>query len=430
MKLKALTDFELLRATPGLCPAAWTQVALTTTQRFRMCCMAKPFDKKFESFTEYWNSPELEEVRKNMLSGQWSSHCVACERVEKSGAISKRYSESNHLKMNWTNHSIENLSLEGSAALNPLVLETRLSNRCNLRCRMCSPSSSTRIGKEYSQLAPIHPKLFSKSPPGLTQIKLTDLEHRLPPLKSIRILRLVGGEPLLDPENKNLCERFIEMGYAQKVSLIITTNMTLLNDEWLQRLSHFEKVFFHFSLDATGSLLEYIRDGSNWNELNAQIRNTLEKLPLAQFQFVPCIQAYNVLDLKSVYEYAAQLNQEYPNNHVFVYPNFMYEPHHLVVGVLSKNLRNLACERLSPLLKSDALKDYEKSFLRGIIAQVKNAKDASESTVTTWKKFTLALDQSRNQSLRAVSPLLADHLDSVDESNPKPLPKLSSARIP
>ena len=392
---------------PTLCPAPWTQVAVDTNDELRPCCFVEPFFKKMSNLKEYWNCQTLQEIRSSMLNEKWHPACYKCQIVEENGGVSKRLYESFLIERTFNKEDYR-FDLEPISNNEPRVLEIRFGNLCNLKCRMCSPDSSNKIASEYEILnKDIDPDLFPIISSPRLQMSTDTLKKYLPSLDAIRIIRILGGEPFLDKECKKFCQLLVDQQVSENITIILTTNMTYLNEDWIRLLKKFKNVVLQFSLDGTDEVIEYIRDGTSWEEVNQNIHSFLKALPEGRFCFIPCVQAYSVFALKKVYDFYFELKLSYPGHDIVIFPNHLKEPVFLSTNVLPQNMRVLAGQQLSDLLKETVLLNEERTHLASIISTILNQEEASEKTVTQWRNFTLALDQHRNQSIRKSIPELA-----------------------
>jgi len=175
---------------------------------------------------------------------------------------------------------------------------------------MCNPAQSNRIAHEYSVLN--NENLFPINENFNKQTTSNELKLKLPPLENLRILRISGGEPLVDVECKKFCLFLIEQGLSKKIHLIVISNMTRLDEEWLKIFSEFEQNSLQISLDGIGPVIEYIRDGTNWKIMKANIERAVGSLQNTRFVIVLCVNSYSLPNLDEVYAYIEKLKACFP----------------------------------------------------------------------------------------------------------------------
>ena len=152
-------------------------------------------------------------------------------------------------------HKIEQEQL--SQPEQPLHLELYPSNICNLKCRICGPYNSSRWISEAKETLGITEKVYN----NLTPENMDLFSDWLPNLKELNV---VGGEPLLLREYKQLLDLAIEGNYSKNIALFTTTNGTIYSEELVGLLQHFKKVHLTFSIDDIGQRFEYQRKGATW----------------------------------------------------------------------------------------------------------------------------------------------------------------------
>ena len=98
------------------------------------------------SITDSRNAPLLKEVRKDMLEGNRSRHCLRCNREDDANQRSRRDLEINLNYKEFTLEDAQAVTAEDGSIIHEEVditsSDIRLSNFCNLKCRMCGPTES------------------------------------------------------------------------------------------------------------------------------------------------------------------------------------------------------------------------------------------------------------------------------------------------
>ncbi len=166
------------------------------------------------NLAEARNAPLLKDVRQAMLEGRWHSACTRCETEEKSGIRSRRIYETEiwQKQLN-AERAVRSTRCDGEIEPDqfPLAhLDIRFGNLCNLKCRSCGPTDSSKWYSDYKKL------WGAKFRESSVQVTLHDEQGRIVPspdlytwyespnfwsqldqvMPGIRQLYLVGGEPL------------------------------------------------------------------------------------------------------------------------------------------------------------------------------------------------------------------------------------------
>ena len=98
------------------------------------------------TFEEAWNSERQQKLRTQLLNGERPKYCFQCFDMEDQGSISMRQS---------MNKTRKHMIPENCSAVMPFqvpVLELKMSNLCNFRCRTCKPDLSTTWLKDWHKV--------------------------------------------------------------------------------------------------------------------------------------------------------------------------------------------------------------------------------------------------------------------------------------
>lgn len=252
---------------------------------YNLCCSAKQSPVSLSStglYDFFYNSDYMKEVRNTMLQNKWHPDCSLCKEQEELGLQSLRLKTS----------PIPNTEPELT------YLDLRLSNKCNLGCRMCSEDFSSVIAEEKGIK-----KTYDWSEHALKQIK------KITTLKKIYI---TGGEPLLVKENYKLLEYLIEKNLARGISLTLNTNCTVLPNKFVDLCLQFQEVWVNLSIDGIGKVQEYIRWPSKWETIE-NVFHTWVKLATLnkkiKLNLCPVIQLLNAPYLDEYLDYFSQYSE-------------------------------------------------------------------------------------------------------------------------
>jgi len=266
----------------------------------------------------------------------------------------------------------------------PAYYEVRSSDRCNLQCRMCSPASSHRISKEYQSLGWYSPK--QKESQGL--LNLFDLID----FQQTKKIYVSGGEPMLNADFFKWLEQCEKNGNTN-VECLINTNGTKLPLRFRKFLLKFSNLQFIFSIDGYGKDNDYIRWGSDWNNIVDNWRTLINHGKTVCVNTTVSI--YNVHKLSKLYRF---IDNNFPDTLVHV--NLVTEPMHLDVFSFPDKqtalddlilVRDTACYQNNPLL-ADNIEFLIKSF-------EKTQQSDLETRLERFFSFNDALDRTRGSSL-------------------------------
>jgi MoaA/NifB/PqqE/SkfB family radical SAM enzyme len=229
------------------------------------------------SLAELRNSGILKKVRAEMLEGRLPEEfCSRCLAEENAGLESWRLKNEGSFKAS-DEDLVAGTQADGSLKETaPLLqqLSFRLSNRCNLKCRMCHPSSSRALYEEWSALESPRFRVGSDKVRLVRQGEI--LTEELSPFSwfdgffevfkkepqtflNVEIFQFSGGEPLMDRNHLELLKLLIARNRAEHITLEYASNLTILPREVLKCWKHFKKVRVSVSWDGRKNAQEYIR---------------------------------------------------------------------------------------------------------------------------------------------------------------------------
>lgn len=258
----------------GFCALPFVQYSTYNGGRFRLCCMAKE-PKELVNQEELgidgtWNHNYIKDVRRRMTAGEKLPECVECHHLERNGIMSSRQWE-NKVWADVIDDVVANASSNDWEIDQPLQFDFRLGNLCNLQCQMCNKEASHLVSVEratmvQSGLGANHPDWdgnIANKKEALLQpgIEWESFERMLPYARKIK---LIGGEPTVATDMFKLLDIATSSGHAKHIELSFYTNITNMQDKWLDQLAKFEKVIVNCSLEGMEDMNDYLRPPSKW----------------------------------------------------------------------------------------------------------------------------------------------------------------------
>jgi hypothetical protein len=110
---------------------------------------------------------------------------------------------------------------------------------------------------------------------------------------------LVGGEPLLLPENERLLDVIPDTAI---VTVITNLNVDLQNNRIFRKLSERKRVGWSMSFDNIGDRFEYVRYGGDWTMLQENL-NTIQALMRSQGQWGGVHAVYSIYNATRLVEF-------------------------------------------------------------------------------------------------------------------------------
>jgi radical SAM protein with 4Fe4S-binding SPASM domain len=230
------------------CAAPWRGLHINPRGDVKPCCAGNPNmlgNLNNKSIHEILNGPKLTEIRSALQQGQYHEFCQGCRVREDRGGTSER---------TWHNDINQdfNPATTGLEYHYPTLLDIRWNSTCNLSCNYCGPLDS-------SKWAALKKMPINNNTRNYYLEVCEFIENNNQHVKEVA---LVGGEPLLLPEN----ERLLDVIPADAVITIITNlNNPLENNRIFQKLAQRRKVGWSMSFDNINSRFEYVRSGASWD---------------------------------------------------------------------------------------------------------------------------------------------------------------------
>lgn len=200
-----------------------------------------------QSIVEILDSDLMTDIRASLAQGVPHEYCSNCVRAERFGADSERA---------WHNNVNPNFDYvtAGSKYHYPVIVDVRWNTTCNLSCNYCGESCSSK----WAGIKGIPFK--SGARPYYNQVCDFIEQHH----EHIHEVALVGGEPLLLPENDRLLDVIPESAI---VTLITNASVDLEKNKIFKKLTQRQRVGWSLSFDNIGERFEYVRHGADWRVL-------------------------------------------------------------------------------------------------------------------------------------------------------------------
>ena len=290
------------------CMLPWIHLHAWPDGRAYPCCLANaqhPVGNfKEKSMREIWNDPDMREMRLNMLEDKSCRQCSDCYEQESSGFASMR----NNSNKNFGQHIdlIDQTLPDGSLPDMKLhYWDVRFSNICNLKCRSCGSIFSSRWYDDDVKLwgKPLRPRVQFA---GCHEEDVwQQMQEHIPYLDQIYF---AGGEPLIMEEHNRILKLLIETGNT-KVKLIYNTNLTELKfkkESVIDLWKHFPSVCVAASLDDMKERAAVIRSGTDWDQVEQNIRDIKRECPHIDFMISPTLSMMNIWNFTKFHRYMVE----------------------------------------------------------------------------------------------------------------------------
>jgi MoaA/NifB/PqqE/SkfB family radical SAM enzyme len=343
------------------CSLPWIHLASHPDGGVTLCCISdhkngesrsknlnpiKFLNLNQNSVVEVMNSDYFKQVRIDMLEGKIPNACRRCFQEESAGIRSKRIEENK--KFGFTEDMARAITQnDGSIPINFKFLELRLGNLCNLRCRTCNPNSSTQWIEPYQKLQKeLEFVTFYEKKIDCSWIENEEFwEDLLSHSEDLKLIYINGGEPTLVEKHWKYLERLVERGLNNKITLWYNINMTHLPDKLIELWKQFKKVQISCSIDDLGTRNDYIRSGSRWDQVIANL-DKLQSLGWCEVSVCQTVSWINVY-------YINEFNKFMKNRGLHVHLNFVHDPDFMSVRALPVKIKNIILEKCVDLNPND-----------------------------------------------------------------------------
>lgn len=307
------------------CTFPWVQATASANGKMILCCNSyqhynilkesgEPFEvSDISNIDEYFNSPTLKNIRKQMILGQEPIECKKCYDIERQGGESIRNFSHSITPMEELFSSTNTVT--GEITKNHFQhIHIIWGNKCNLMCKMCHPYSSDQLINEFKKL-----NLISTADVGKYQTFWNSTDN-LESLKTIApyltYLNVSGGEPLVIDDFLNYCYYLIDSGYSKNIVLSFHTNLTVMPAKFFKLWHQFKYVNVKVSLDATSTDYEYIRYPGKWSVIDRNINNlidlTKEHSSNITYDFHSVFSSFNAHAIPALIDYVSNKTSLFP----------------------------------------------------------------------------------------------------------------------
>ena len=328
------------------CAAPWRGLHINPRGDVKTCCAGDPNmlgNLDAHTIEEILHSPALQQIRQSIRSGEAPAYCYNCVQAERYGRSER----------DW--HNNLNPDFDPAAATDtehhPVLIDVRWNTTCNLSCNYCGEACSSR----WAALKGVTVK--SGARPYYEQVCDYLEQHQ----EHIREVALVGGEPLLLPENARLLD---VIPRDCIVTLITNLSVELERNQIFQKLTQRSRVGWSISFDNTESRFEYVRHGASWRLLEHNL-DLIQQLMQSQGHWGGIHAVYNIYNASRLQEFHAFAR----SRGLTIHWQSLYQPEYLDPARLGGDVMALARTQIKMLLNSNICLDSEHAFFETVLAE-------------------------------------------------------------
>ena len=384
----------------NMCMLPWSAIETRPDGKYKPCCLyrdelkdpsGKHYNTTEHSITEVMNSESMNKLREQFTAGEKPPGCASCWKEEASGKTSKRQ------HMWYKAPAIGRLHI-GKNIVAPRFIDFKLGNICNLKCRICSPVSSSLWANEMAKFDPDRKKYWTKYNkdgmwPKQKNRFYEDLEKHI---ESIRFFEITGGEPLMIKEQFDILQKCVDTGVAKNIDVHYNTNGTQFPEKELNEIwPHFKRIELAYSIDDIKERFEYQRHPAKWDLVNENILKFKNAgLQNLSTQVCTTINVFNIVYLDELAPYIDEWGVD------FWHINALHQPEEFDIQQLPKDLKKTITNKL---LKINIRKDEIMTALNYLNSEPTTVLENYNDAITSKIK---QIDKRRKENFGDVFPLL------------------------
>jgi len=356
------------------------------------CCS---YAKRFTGSIDEWlASDELEQLQQKFLRGEVDNDCRFCKKQEENGFSSTRQKGLEDHPDFYTETNITEF-------------DYRSNNLCNFKCRSCYAGASSAWLADLKQSdyiknlqPPVNSKLVFNNSKNQTWIADN--------IEQLQIVTLAGGEPTLIDEVKNLVYQLSNAKEKDR-RIVMITNGSVFDDFW-QEMS--EKLGYYLawaiSLDAVGEQAEIIRHGTNWTEVDKNIKKIVQVGKSVVFNTT--VSNLNLLHLGPLQKYISDIRHEkHARGHICKQTaKSVWMPEFMNPVNWPDDLKPMVLENLDQTIAVESFED-SRVWLEQLRKQIAQHK-FDPALWQTQVNYNKELDRIRDEDFRTLIPLSSHSL--------------------
>lgn len=423
---KGLIEFRnsiLDSKSKSYCGAKWGNSTLWLNSGETSSCHLPPVHKIDEEQiandpAKLHNTDHKAKMRALMQQGHQPSECDYCWKIESMGPsyVSDRVFKS----LQFTHEEMQEwFDAPADARIVPPTLEVMFDRTCNFACSYCNANFSTTWERDIKNNGP-----YDLETSGGGAFKHDGTENNRyeksenPYIKAfwewwpelsqkLRVLRITGGEPLMNTDVWKLIDLFATEKY--QFELGINTNLNAkqsIIEKLITRSHDIPKLTLFTSMETVGSQAEYIRDGLDYDQWCWNVERMLSESNVKRIVVMMTINALCLFDLPRFMDQMMEWKAKY-NNRISMSINFLRFPAFQSLTVLSDDLRMAAHDELETWYKLNESKlmvteqsDVERLISYVSVIETPHSYDTDlNKNRQDFKRFYTQYSARRNKSL-------------------------------
>ena len=366
------------------------------------------------------NTPQKKEQRRQMQVGERPAGCDYCWKIEdmSTDAVSDRV----YKTVIYNDKDLDDAyNLPASEDVNLQTLEIAFDRTCQFACSYCNPAFSTSWVRDihqngaYTNLVSDGRNHFTHEHSSSQLFKLNEVNPYVEAFfkwwetdlhKTLKELRITGGEPLMSDNTWRLIDWFKTHKGASTTRLAINSNLGFKRDilERLLDSTQGIELDIYTSNESMGAHAEYIRDGLEWKQW---VENLVFLLNSKKVRGIHVMCTINALCLPSLSEFLynmMKLKEKYGREALSFTLNILRFPSFQSPMILPAELRAKYSKELSEFLfnnsKNVALHEHELEHIKRLIDYLQQDTIVDTNLLQDFKNFYQQYDQRRSKDFK------------------------------
>jgi organic radical activating enzyme len=384
------------------------------------------------------NTKEKKEQRRQMQQGERPSGCEYCWKIEDMGkdAISDRV----YKTVIYDDGDLdEAFNTNAEQDINLQTLEIAFDRTCQFACSYCNPAFSTTWVRDihrngpYTNLVSDGRNHFTHTHDSSQLYTINDVNPYVEAFfkwwesdlhKTLKELRITGGEPLMSGYTWRLIEWFKDHRGESKTRLAINSNLGFEQDKLERLLDATEDIELdlYTSNESIGQHAIYIRDGLDWDQWCSNVVYLLDSGKLRGLHVMCTINALCLISLAEFLWKIIELKKKYGRDAINFSLNILRFPSFQSPLVLPEEVKEQARKELVRFINManaelNLLHEFEFNQVTRLVNYLMEVDSPHSGALSKeilqrdFKNFYAQYDQRRSKDFKYTFPQLADWYD-------------------
>ena len=393
------------------------------------------------------NTPEKKEQRRQMQAGERPSGCEYCWKIEDmykdpkyAGVdVPEPISDRVYKTVIYNDKDLDlAYNTDYQEDVNLQTLEIAFDRTCQLACSYCNPAFSTSWVRDikrngaYEHLVSDGRNHFTHTHDSSQLFTIDQVNPYIEAFfawwesdlhRTLKELRITGGEPLMSGYTWRLIDWFKEHRGLSKTRLAINSNLAYEQDKLEQLLDATDgiELDLYTSNESWGRHAMYIRDGLDWDQWVNNVMFLLDSGKLRGLHVMCTINALCLLSLTDLLWMIVKLKQKYGKDAINFSLNILRFPSFQSPLILPIEVRTQFAEDLKQFGKAawTDIHEFEFNQLQRLIEYLQTVDSPHSGALSRevlqrdFKNFYQQYDQRRGLDFKYTFPLLADWYDTL-----------------